>query len=446
MTKTLFKKLEPTDFDVAQETPYVMRKQCALSLILGMIRLRLNFPLIGVPEELHHECLLELRDLGIIVSSSASSSGCQHSLTEFGADVASHSMDIHVGVITAVSARFDLAWHGRIAAAYVQASKEFFLRSKVATTCGLLPEQMVCGRSVGFAAEWGMQGQESLPVSSLLTGVHTYLKSVAEGTRLNPEVFSTQWLRHMHENLRMHSSGRHLATLTSTMAGELLAAPNWEEAVTLAVVWAHRDHVAYHVGDDVYRSVLGVTSQLRLDNLDPEGDFENVRISEIDLSHSWNRHPTGAKQTWSWIVFTNLHRYPIVSGVTPLPRQIGALFAKHVVQWSPQGVQQLALQGFKNFLTGAISQEDAEKVIRAVRPLLCYEAVPVQTMTSQVDPQDDSAEEGPVESEAMPTHVVMSIVPQISEWSQALVLRMEQLVNDIENLDEMIELFNDAKT
>ena len=89
-----------------------------------------------------------------------------------------------------------------------------------------------------------------------------------------------------------------------------------------------------------------------MEHLGADDDFEDVHVNQTDLGHSWNRDMEVKHQMPSWIVFTNTHRHPIVSGVIPLPHQIGALFTRHVVDWSPKGVQQLALEGFKIFVIG----------------------------------------------------------------------------------------------
>ncbi len=155
MTLTLYKKLTPGNLVPCDESLYVTQKRYATSLILAMVRLEQNFPIIGIPEHLHLSCLSELEELGVsTICSASSSSSCEYRCTAFGEDVISHSVDVHVGVLASVCARLNLPWHGRIAAAYVQTSKDLFLRSNVATTCGLLPEQVALGRSVGFNSQW----------------------------------------------------------------------------------------------------------------------------------------------------------------------------------------------------------------------------------------------------------------------------------------------------
>ena len=196
VTETLFKKLTPRDVVPCEEAVYVMQRQRALSLVLAMVRLQRSFPIIGIPENLYLSCLSELLELGIITNCSASSSstGEQYRCTTFGEDVVSHSVDVDVGVVAAVCARFDLPWHGRIAAAYVQTSREMFLRTSVANTCGLLPEQIDRGRRVGFDSQWAPGDEATSPKSNLITAVYIYLTSVAKDLCLDSKIFRSQWL------------------------------------------------------------------------------------------------------------------------------------------------------------------------------------------------------------------------------------------------------------
>ena len=130
MTETLYRKLLPAGMSDEAEMVYVMEKQIAVSLVAATIRLGRSFPIIGIPNWLHQHCVDELIDLGVIISVSSSSSGCEHRLTDFGRDVLLRSIDVPLGILQSVCSRFDLRWHGRIAAAYVQTAKDIFLEPK----------------------------------------------------------------------------------------------------------------------------------------------------------------------------------------------------------------------------------------------------------------------------------------------------------------------------
>ena len=125
-------------------------------------------------------------ELAVITSDSASSSASEYQLTDFGKDVLTCSVDVHLGILETVCSRFDLRWHGRIAAAYVQTSTDIFLRSKVVNTCGLTPEQVASGRDAGFMAEWKVRSGKDSPKCNVLTGIAMYLTSVAKNSCLDP--------------------------------------------------------------------------------------------------------------------------------------------------------------------------------------------------------------------------------------------------------------------
>ena len=188
-----------------------------------------------MPDWLDKTCVNDLIDLGVITRVSASSSDCEHSVTDFGRDVLTCSTDVHLGILETVCSRLDLAWHGRIASAYVQTARDIFLRSDLQKTCGLLSAQVACGHQAGFRAEGGVHGEGTCPKSTLLTAVSIYLKSVSEDSLLDGELFRTQWLRHMHRNVTVDRSGRQAEVLSATMARDLLATANWEEGVHIYI-------------------------------------------------------------------------------------------------------------------------------------------------------------------------------------------------------------------
>ena len=61
---------------------------------------------------------------------SSSSRSLYYQLTVFGQEVTKHSMDLRAGMVVAVCERFNLELHGRIAAAYIQSSKDCFARNE----------------------------------------------------------------------------------------------------------------------------------------------------------------------------------------------------------------------------------------------------------------------------------------------------------------------------
>ena len=110
-----------------------------------------------------------------------------HQWTDFGRDVLACSVDVHLRILETVCSRFDLRWHGRIAAAYVQRSTYTFLRIKVVDTCGLTSEQVAFGRNAGFIAKWKFRSEKSSPNCTMSTNIAMYFKSVAENTCLDPK-------------------------------------------------------------------------------------------------------------------------------------------------------------------------------------------------------------------------------------------------------------------
>ena len=170
-----------------------------------------------------------------------------YQLTAFGQEVTRHSLDLHAGILVAVCARFDLLWHGRIAAAYIQAAQDCFLRAPSTPTCGLHPDQISAGHKAG----------DSRPLSVLHTAVDTYLGSVVENSVPDATIFSGRWVNKIHDTINRgmaSSSGdKPAGQLTADLAAQLRDAPNWEEVVTFAVAWAFPDYVAIDLGDGRFR-------------------------------------------------------------------------------------------------------------------------------------------------------------------------------------------------
>ena len=255
--------------DVQQAIPYEVARKDAMSLIVGSVLLQKHFPIIGISETNHATYLKELQELGVIsdhahgsqvdsavasrASDDTSSSHACYQLTAFGKEVARHSLDLHVGILVAVCARCDLPWHGRIAAAYIQAAQDCFRRTPTTATCGLHPDQITAGHKAG---------DERTP-SVLHTTIYTYLCSVAANRVPDKRIFSGRWVNRIHDILNRgmaSSSGAEFAgALTVDLAEELKNSPNWEAVVTLAVAWAFPDHVAINLGDGKFRMNVKLT-------------------------------------------------------------------------------------------------------------------------------------------------------------------------------------------
>ena len=112
---SLFKKLRPQGFaDSQQQASYRMPKSDHLSVLFAAVCLGKEFPVIGISPADAADRYSELRALAVIA---ADTQGV-HRLTDFGAEVRRSSLDVRLGILSAVCSRFDLPWHGRIAAAY----------------------------------------------------------------------------------------------------------------------------------------------------------------------------------------------------------------------------------------------------------------------------------------------------------------------------------------
>ncbi len=78
----------------------------------------------------------------------------EHILTDFGREVRRHSLDLRLGVLQAVCARFDLGWHGRIAATYIAAQCDVFIKHATGgPTAGLHPDQLQRAHDGGFGED-----------------------------------------------------------------------------------------------------------------------------------------------------------------------------------------------------------------------------------------------------------------------------------------------------
>lgn len=177
-----------------------------------------------------------------------------------------------------------------------------------------------------------------------------------------------QWFSTMCRMLNLNRTGIEVEVMNETLARELLEEIHWEEVVMLACAWAYRDRIAYRVGEDTYRTVMKVSSHLRLDHLAGSPDYENAFVNELDLCHSYNNDDALHRLKPIWILFTSLHRYPMVSGIVPLPKSTGALFAKQTVSWEPADTQEMSLTGLRKFFTQELQSTHAQNLIWTLRP------------------------------------------------------------------------------
>ena len=130
-----------------------MDKHTALTIVTARVRLGLHFPIIAIPDWLDKECVDDLTGIGLISTESSSSSSRRTRLTKFGKEVLDKNIDIHLGILETVCSRFDLRWHGRVAAACIQTGKDIFVRANMAMSCGLMQRQVAHGHDTGFVNE-----------------------------------------------------------------------------------------------------------------------------------------------------------------------------------------------------------------------------------------------------------------------------------------------------
>ena len=123
-----------------------MPKQEALPLILGAVCLGKSFPIIGGAKAAKIQYYTDLEALALIKKNSSGMYG----LTTFGNEVLQQRHDLRSGILAAICSRFDLAWHGRIAAAYVEAQRDCFNIRDFSSTCGLYPDQLALAHHTGF--------------------------------------------------------------------------------------------------------------------------------------------------------------------------------------------------------------------------------------------------------------------------------------------------------
>ena len=132
---SLFKSLRPCDLEEPASDGYELPKHEALPLVLAAVSLRKYFPIIGIVDSKLKEYYAHLEHLALIQQTSSG----HYALTCFGHEVRQQGFDLRSGILATICARFDLPWHGRIAAAYIEAQREVFLKGDLASSIGLYP-------------------------------------------------------------------------------------------------------------------------------------------------------------------------------------------------------------------------------------------------------------------------------------------------------------------
>ena len=206
---SLFKKLRPQGLaESQQQASYRMPKGDQLSARFAAVCLGKEFPVIGISPADAADRYSELRALAVIATDIQ---GVRR-LTDFGAEVRRSSLDVRLGILSAVCSRFDLPWHGRIAAAYVAGQRNIFVRHKTGgSTVGLYPGQLhhaafiPCSDRADDADPWRADshpGDAHAVPSDLHTAVKVYLENVvADAKAVNAQIFDRGCIAKMHHHL-----------------------------------------------------------------------------------------------------------------------------------------------------------------------------------------------------------------------------------------------------
>ncbi len=281
-----------------------MPKAEQLSVVFAAVCLGKRFPIIGITEADTAERYSELIDLVIIAPTAIwPSSAAAHRLTDFGTEVRRCSLDFSIGILEAFCARFDLSWHGRIAAAYIAAQRDIYVRHNIGSaTVGLYPEQL--DQAMFVPADDHIQrtqntdplredsrlGDAHAAPSDLHTAVKVYLQYIVAGN-VDENVFNRNCIAKMHYHLekareRYVTNGCH--QLTAATAQSLLQAPAWDNVLSLAAVWAFQDRTALRYHSDNYQTPMPNTNVDRKDLLNCSEDREIVTLPPSSLCHSAN--------------------------------------------------------------------------------------------------------------------------------------------------------------
>ncbi len=292
-----------------------MPKTEQLSVVFAAVCLGKGFPIIGIAEADAAERYSELTALAVIAPKAVwPSSAAAHRLTDFWAEVQRCSLDFSIGILETVCSRFDLSWHGRIAAAYIATQRDIYVRHNIGgATVGLYPEQFdqaVVVRAVvdvqtsqnaaGDDADDNADGETDPDLhtaavpSDLHTAVKVYLQYIVAGN-VDENVFNLNCIAKMHDRLvkareRYVTNGCH--QLTAATAQSLLQAPAWDNVLSLAAVWAFQDHNALRYHSDNYQTSMPNTNVDRKDLLNCSEDREIVTLPPSSLCHSANAKKT----------------------------------------------------------------------------------------------------------------------------------------------------------
>ena len=95
-----------------------------------------------------------------------------------------------------------------------------------------------------------------------------------------------------------------------------------------------------------------------------------MTVSKNSLAHSRNTPAKELSRDTRWIVFTSPLRFPKVTGVVPLPKDIAAICTKHPTEWPVSNPKERILRGFKSFLSAPPPSDRNEQhpIITALRP------------------------------------------------------------------------------
>ena len=126
----------------------------------------------------------------------------------------------------------------------------------------------------------------------------------------------------------------------------------------------------------------------------------------------------------------------MISGIVPLSNTIGAAFTHHILTWEPRDTKQLALAGFKKFLSKLLTERDVQDLVLAVRPLAADRTEPAHVENTECSEAEDSEEEDQKKAETDYNAFAIPQTIRISDWCRDLVDRVEQIVNSEENMDE----------
>ena len=147
--ESLFKSLQPPGLDAMEECAYELPKHEAIPLVLSAVSLRMSFPIIGIVDSKLKEYYAHLKAMGLIQQDSKR----QYALTCFGHEVTQQGFDLRSSILATICARFHLAWHGRLAAAYIDAQSEIFHTRNFVSSCGLYPDQIALAHHTGFLCQ-----------------------------------------------------------------------------------------------------------------------------------------------------------------------------------------------------------------------------------------------------------------------------------------------------